>query len=99
MNWWELPGPRAFIKIVEEDVREGKSVFLQLPDHCPKRLSASIKQALGEDLRWFSTTVDDRVLPINFLYELLVPHSDPATLRSPRTLVGEPAFERHVIWI
>jgi len=99
MNWWELPGPRAFIKVVEEDVRDGKSVFLQLPDHCPKRLSVSIRQALGEDLRWFSTTVDNRASPINFLYELLVPNSDPAKLRSPRTLVVEPAFERHVLWI
>jgi len=99
MNWWELPGPKAFVNAVEEDVREGKSVFLQLPDHSPRRLSASIRQALGEDLRWFSTSVVQPISPINFLYDLLVPDSDSATLRSPSSLVNESAFQRHLIWI
>jgi len=99
MNWWELPGPRAFITAVERDVREGKSVFIQLPDHCPKRLSGSIRQVLGDDLRWFSTTIDTNVSPTEFLYNLLVVGSDHRSLRTPYTLIAEPSFQRHVIWI
>jgi hypothetical protein len=99
MNWWELPGPKAFVNAIENDVREGKSVFLHLPDHSPKRLSASLNKALGDDLRWFSTTIVQDIAPINFLYELLVPNSDAALLRSARSLVSESAFQRQLIWI
>jgi hypothetical protein len=99
MIWWDLPGPKAFITAVVDDVRQGKSVFLHLPEHSPKRLSAVFRNVLGEDLRWFSTALDDCAPPVEFLYELLVPYSDPTVLRSPHTLVAEPAFQTHLIWL
>jgi hypothetical protein len=99
MIWWDLPGPRAFIEAVVEDVRQGKSVFLRLPEHCPKRLSGALRDVLGQDLRWFSTSADTSLAPINFLYDLLVSRSDPAILRSPRTLVNEAEFQGHLVWL
>src|SRR5262245_24264882 len=99
MIWWELPGPRAFINAIVEEIRQGKSVFLRLPAHCPRRLGSALKDILGQDLRWFSTSADTRVSPINFLYDLLVSQSDPTFLRSPRTLVEEAEFQGHLIWL
>jgi hypothetical protein len=99
MMWWSLPGPSAFVEAVIHDLREGKSVFLHLPAYCPVRLSVSLKQALGEDFAWLSSTADKDSSPINFLYELLVPDADPAQLRSPRTLVVQDSFQGYVIWL
>jgi hypothetical protein len=99
MIWWSLPGPSAFINAVADDVREGKSVFLQLPDHCPGRLSLSLRQTLGDDFPWLSSTVNADSTPINFLYGLLVPESDAAHLRNARSLVAQDSFQGYIIWL
>jgi hypothetical protein len=99
MIWWSLPGPSAFINAIADDVREGKSVFLQLPSHCPGRLSLSLKQTLGDDFTWLSSTVNEDSTPINFLYGLLVPESDAAQLRNARSLVSQDSFQGYIIWL
>jgi hypothetical protein len=99
MIWWSLPGPSAFVNAVIDDLREGKSVFLLLPAYSPGRLSVSLKHALNDDFAWLSSTVDSDATPINFLYDLPVPETDPGQLRSPRTLVSKDSFQGYVIWL
>ena len=99
MDWWTIPGPRSFLDAVIDDVREGKSVFLVLPENTPSRISHSLKEALREDSNWETVSVVSGANPVDFLYELLVPNADPRRLRSESSLAGEQYFQRKLIWI
>lgn len=50
--WWQMPGPSRFIAKVAEDLRDGKNVVLQLPEHCPIGLYGSLKHKLSPDGGW-----------------------------------------------
>jgi hypothetical protein len=99
MDWWTIPGPRSFLDAVIDDVREGKSVFLTLPENTPGRISHSLKEVLREDSNWETVSVIPGANPVDFLYELLVPNADPQRLRSESSLAGERDFQRKLIWI
>ena len=99
MDWWMIPGPRSFIDAVIGDVREGKSVFLMLPENVPGRFSHALKESLREEFNWESASVTPATNPVDFLYMLFVPHADPRKLRSESSLAGEPEFQRKLISI
>jgi hypothetical protein len=99
MNWWSLPGPQSFVDAIIQDVRDGKSVFLSLPEHCPDRLSSSLKNGLKDDFHWLSLTVTADGDPLEFLYEYCAPEADLRKLRSIQTLAEEETFEGHVVWL
>jgi hypothetical protein len=99
MDWWTIPGPRRFLDAIIDDVREGKSVFLILPENAPGRVSHSLKEALREDFNWESINVIPGTNPVDFLYALLVPNADPRRLRSESSLASEQDFQRKLIWI
>lgn len=99
MDWWTIPGPRSFLDTIINDVREGKSVFLILPENTPGRISHSLKEAFREDFDWEMVNVIQGANPVEFLYNLLVPNADPRRLRSESSLAGEQDFQRKLIWI
>lgn len=99
MDWWMIPGPRSFIDAVIDDVREGKSVFLKLPDNVPGRFSYALKESLREEINWESVRVSPAANPVDFLYSYFVPQADPRKLRSEASLAGEPEFQRKLISI
>jgi hypothetical protein len=99
MNWWSLPGPSMFVNSVVDQVGQGRSVFLALPEHAPSRLATAIKRTLGDSYRWCSLTVGDQEDPLGFLYDRCVCDADPRVLRSTTTLVGEPSFQEQIIWL
>ena len=99
MDWWMIPGPRSYIDAIIDDVREGKSVFLVLPENVPERFSHALKEALREESNWESVSVTPAVNPVDFLYTHFVPHAEPRKLRSETTLAGEPEFQRKLISI
>jgi hypothetical protein len=99
MNWWTLPGPRSYIDAIIDDVRQGKSVFLCLPENTPGRLSSCLQEALEEDFGWLSTSADLGVSPIDFLYDLTAPDADPARLRNEANLAQEDGFRGKLIWL
>lgn len=99
MNWWTLPGPRRFIDAIIDDIREGKSVFLCLPENCPPRLTTHIRQTIEEDYKWLSTSPDSGVAPIDFIYEFAVPNARPERLRNLTNLVLEEDFLNRVIYL
>jgi hypothetical protein len=99
MDWWMIPGPRSFIEAVIDDVREGKSVFLMLPENVPARFSYALKESLREESNWEAVNVTPAANPVDFLYTHFVPHADPRKLRSETSLVGEPEFQRKLISI
>jgi hypothetical protein len=99
MNWWSLPGPSMFVNSVVEQLGQGRSVFLGLPEHAPSRLATAIKRTLGDSYRWCSLTVGEDEEPLGFLYDRCVCDADPRVLRSSATLVGEPSFQEQIIWL
>src|ERR1700757_4840220 len=82
MDWWMIPGPRKFIDAIIDDVREGKSVFLMLPENVPARFSHALKEAIREESNWESVTVTPGANPVDFLYTHFVPSADPRKLRN-----------------
>ncbi len=70
-----------------------------VPEHCPGRLSTSLKDGLEEDFLWLSLTVAADHDPLDFLYEYCAPEADLRRLRSIQTLAGEISFQGHVIWL
>jgi uncharacterized protein (DUF2249 family) len=99
MDWWTIPGPRSFIDAIIDDVREGKSVFLILPEHSPGRLSHALRETLREESNWEAVNVIPGANPVDFLYTHFVPDADPRKLRSELSLAGEEEFQRRLIWI
>jgi hypothetical protein len=99
MHWWSLPGPRSFVEAINDDVRQGKSVLLSLPQNTPARLSAALKEALQGDFAWYAGSVDPQSDPISFLYDVFAPDAEPSRLRNEANLAREAGFENRVIWL
>lgn len=99
MHWWALPGPRSFIDAVVDDIRQGKSVLLCLPENTPDGVSSAIQVSLEADFEWLSTAAEPGAAPIDFLYELTVPEADPARLRNQTNLTLEDGFRNKIIWL
>src|ERR1035438_10264953 len=99
MNWWTLPGPRSFIDAVIEDIREGKSVFICLPEFCPVRVSTCVQEGIQDDLGWISTSAEPDASPLDFLYDLVAADADPRQLRSVATLAALEGFHNKAIWL
>jgi hypothetical protein len=101
MNWWELPGPSAFIDAIAEDTRIGQSVFICLPEHCPSWLSPHLKRMIADtvDLRWESASVDPGVPPVRFLFERFAPDADIDSLWNTANLVKQEGFRSRYIWL
>lgn len=99
MLWWTLPGPLSFIEAVADDIREGKSVFLCLPEHTSGRLATQLERVFEGDFGWLPANVEAGVAPIDFLYELTAPEADPAGLRNPANLAREAGFSSKILWL
>ena len=58
--WWGLPGPRRYIELVEEHLREGRSVLLRHPENFPASLKDAIaRRVTASDLwMWRSLELD-----------------------------------------
>jgi hypothetical protein len=99
IHWWSLPGPRAFVEQVVGEVRQGKSVFLYLPEHHPKRLASIFREALQEDYRWLSLSSYDGGDPVEYLFESCASSAHRESLRSVQDLVQQEAFQGQLIWL
>lgn len=99
MEWWTIPGPRSFLDAVIGEVREGKSVFLILPENAPGRLSHALRESFREDCSWERMNVLAGEDPVDFLCAQIVPDPDPRRLRSAASLASEESFQRKLIWI
>ena len=51
-NVWELPGPRRFVESIVADLRDGASVVVAAPPHCPAGLFGEVYSRIGNDFSW-----------------------------------------------
>jgi hypothetical protein len=61
MNWTELPGPKAFLSMVEQDLRDSKSVLAVVPSCFDEQWIGTIRQGTDQLFEWqeISETVSE----------------------------------------
>lgn len=59
--WWNLPGPRQFIRALADDLSDGKNLIVELPEHCIDAMRFALDEQLGDFLVIDEGTVDDDV--------------------------------------
>lgn len=104
-RWWQLPGPAAFLDLLEQDLREGKSITLALPEHGPAGLRAALAERVRESDLWYWNTLalddckDAYSQPARLLHQRFAPLKSASTLLSARTLAAAERFRGLVIWV
>ena len=103
-HWWQLPNPANFIDRIVSDLRQGKNVFLALPDYAPTGLRVALNTRVIQNDFWYwrplslqenHTFIDD---PVRLLFN----HFALKTKNSPlnvKTLVACKSFYGHIIWL
>lgn len=104
LGWWQLPGPSRFVDRIVDDLRDGRHVVVELPEHAPPGLDAAIRARVGQEIwAWTRFRIPDRSrqgpAPAEHLFARFVPHSGPRTLRDAAALAREECFHGHLIWL
>lgn len=97
--WWSLPGPSAFLDTAGDDLREGMSLVLRLPEHTPDGVDREIRRSVELDWRCFVVPHDLQGEPAAALLEYFDPDLPPEAPRTCRTLVESSRFRGHGVMI
>lgn len=82
--FWQLPGPRQFLKNILTDLKEGHSIFFILPQTMPKNFVSQLRAYATHELRemnWDHLFVADQT-PLETLFKRLDPLSSSKLVRS-----------------
>lgn len=96
--WWDLPGPGSFVEDLADDLRDGRSITVELPDYAPPGLPDAVRDALGGQWGWRHLDRPPASGATSFIYDRCLPHVS-TDHRTPRTLVQEVELYGFVIWI
>jgi hypothetical protein len=102
--WWQLPNPANFLDRVVRDLRQGKNVFLALPDYAPSDLRIALNTRVSQNDLWHWRPLslqEDRTF-IDEPVRLLFNHFALETENSPfnvKTLVAHQSFCGNLIWL
>ncbi|TLS54095.1 hypothetical protein FE782_01760 [Paenibacillus antri] len=98
-HWWNLPGPSRFVDRVERDVRDGHSVFLELPLERPSGLREAVAERFSESsLHWEDLFASDDK-PLDLMYDLFLPDHPPSALRTMESLPTGDRFSMLIVWV
>jgi hypothetical protein len=102
-EFWQLSGPRRFVRRVVDDLREGKNVVVCLPEHIPARFSTELRNVLYENfdsvLQVLRLASSDLAPPATFLGKHILQDLPPASILSAATLVSDEAFSGRFLWL
>jgi hypothetical protein len=101
--FWNLPGPATFIEAAVDDLRQGRSVVICLPDCYPPGLYQAFRSALPTADGW----VWDRIncanamqgRPIDVLFERYAPDTLPKAARTVWALDQQSSFWSLLLWL
>ena len=100
--WWSLPGPSNFVNGIVNDLREGRNVFLLLPDNHPTELYSAINRSLQrDDLGPFENLALKDISQHSPTYELLLLYDPKVHERKSWnvvTLLDSDSFKGKIIW-
>lgn len=100
--WWQLPGPRAFIFALAQELREGKNLVLRLPSHLPGGLKDAVRSILYEDRIAFETLYlrgSEEGSPIEILFQRYAQDISEGCIWNVETLLELEWFHGKIIWI
>jgi hypothetical protein len=103
--WWQLPGPSSFLDLVEQDLREGKSVLLALPEHPPEGLREALAGRVRPSELWGWRVLDlteeakPGEQPVAVLHRRFPPLEEAPAPCTVRSLVGSACLRGLVIWV
>lgn len=99
-HWWSLPGPSRFLDRVERDIRDGLSIFLELPEERPEGLRGALTERFAESaLHWEDVSAAAGDKPLNMLYDLFLPEHPPSALRTMEGLTEGGGFTMLIVWL
>jgi len=100
---WNLPGLSRFAEDVFDDLREGRNVFIVLPEYSPRGLSGAIEAKLErEDLGPLERISAESISRSSPIYDLHQVYNPEAALKGPldiRALCRCENFKSRVIWV
>lgn len=101
--WWNLPGPSNFVDGIANDLREGRNVFLLLPENHPTELYSAINYSLQrDDLGPFENLSLKNLSQHSPAYELLLLYDPKVHERenwNVLALLDSDSFKGKIIWI
>lgn len=89
--WWNLPGPSGFLQQVTNDLLEGRSVVVRVPEHVPDDLPQALRRAAESDWRAFEAE-EMGADPAAWLLNYFDSDAPPEHPRNCRALVESPRF-------
>jgi hypothetical protein len=89
MNWWDLPGPSAFIERICDDLRDGNNVIIQVPEFMPYGMKTALVRRLDGTvlIRSLQLTKEDNN-PVDYLFERETSSAPAGVLRNANSLVA-----------
>ena len=100
--WWRLPGPSRFVTTIAQELRDGRSVVLCLPDQFPNGFVGMLQAALSDGMRdqWYRLEVDsESCAPIDLLYARFIPDCSPQEIRNVANLIAHDLFSGRLVWL
>lgn len=101
--WWQLPGPAHFLAFVEDDLRQGKNVFLALPEYMPRDfLRIALANRVKDDF-WYWRPIflqeepKFRDEPVRLLFNRFVGRREARI--DVNALVERDSFHANLIWL
>lgn len=97
LDWFQLPGPSAFIDLIVNDLRQGKSVVITVGETGPRGILRAIKNSMSHDsFNWvcISPLPGD---PLETLYKTFYPDKPPELVPSLSRLFSLPNFQSTIL--
>jgi hypothetical protein len=105
-SWWQMPGPSYFIKIIVDDLIDGKNVCMLLPSIIPRGLKTAVKDYLPDpegwewrDLNISYFNYEEAIRPAQLLFDVFCKDASPSVIRNSANLLREPAFHGKLVWL
>jgi len=101
--FWQLGGPRRFVKRAADDLREGRNLVFCLPEHSAPRIGEALRRFLDDGSSWawqkLALCGDDCRHPASFLTRRFVPDFSNTAIANVGTLTNNEAFAGRILWL
>lgn len=97
--WFNLPGPKLFADRIDQDLRQGVSVILSVPQGAHEDIVEGVRSNAEEHGEQWDDIVPSGRQPIDTLFEQFVPDYAPGDVRNVERLVVQPSFQGRTVFV
>lgn len=98
-HWWNFPGTSRFIERVERAIRDGYSVFLELPLERPSGLREAVAERFAESPLHWEVLYASEDKPLSLIYDMFLQDHPPSALRTMEGLTTGDRFCMLIVWV